>query len=225
MTVLFWDFDGTLVHSENHWSQSVYDALLAVDDRTSVTLEQIDAHMRFAWPWHTPERDYTNDIGAAWWKRMEERFAACYMACSAEETTALTAAAKVRPLIASAQHYTLYPDAIATLQAARKMGCRNVLLSNNYPELPRILEQLGLSPLLDGAVISSLEGYNKPRRELFAIAKERFPAQRYIMTGDNPIADVQGAKDAGMTAVLVHRGKAEQADGCFDDLQSVLSLI
>ena len=225
MMVLFWDFDGTLAHSENHWSQSVYDALLSVDSQTRITPEQIDGHMSCAWPWHTPEQDYTKAIGAAWWTLMEERFAACYLACGAEEKTALAAAKNVRPLIARAQHYTLYSDALATLQAARKMGCRNVLLSNNYPELPEILDALGLSPLLDGVVISSLEGYNKPRQELFSLAKERFPAKRYIMTGDNPSADAEGARTAGMTGVLVHQGFDNRADHCFDDLRSVLSLI
>jgi len=225
MTVLFWDFDGTLVHSESHWSQCVFDALRSVDASAAATFEQIDAQMRRAWPWHTPEEDYTNAVGDAWWPMMEKRFESGYRACGAAPETARAAAQKVRSLIVSAGHYTLYPDAVSTLRAAREMGCQNVLLSNNYPELPEILDALGLSGLLDGMVISSLEGYNKPRQELFMLAQKRFPAQRCIMTGDNPAADAGGAKAAGMTAVLVHRGFAQQADYCFDDLRSVLALV
>ena len=45
------------------------------------------------------------------------------------------------------------------------------------------------------------------------------------MVGDNPIADVTGAKNAGMTAILVHKGCPSNADYTFDNLTDILQIL
>ena len=102
---------------------------------------------------------------------------------------------------------------------------KNILLSNNYPDMDEVLQKLGIFHLFDGTIVSAIEGYDKPRPELFALAKERYPADRHFMVGDNVVADVGGAGAAGMTTVLVHRGYNEAADYCFDDLLSVCDIL
>ena len=210
---LFWDFDGTLVHSQVLWSGAVHRALRQCCPDTAVTLEQIRGPMRFGFTWHTPEEDYTACTGPAWWARMFRRFEDIYGQLGVDAETARRASPLVRCLILKPENYTLYPDAPDTLRACRAMGWRNCLLSNNYPELPAILDALGLSELFDDVVVSALVGWDKPRREIFDYARNLagYP-QRCIMIGDNPVADIVGAKAAGMLAVHVHGKEACEAD-------------
>ncbi|MBR5135046.1 MAG: HAD hydrolase-like protein, partial [Clostridia bacterium] len=73
-------------------------------------------------------------------------------------------------------------------------------------------------------IISALEGYDKPRSELFSLAKQRFPAARYYMVGDNPIADIDGGNAADMTTILVHTEAYTNADYCFDTLSPCIDI-
>ena len=45
------------------------------------------------------------------------------------------------------------------------------------------------------------------------------------MIGDNPIADIQGAKAMGMETVLVHRPGPYEADHHCDTLEEILSFL
>ena len=112
-----------------------------------------------------------------------------------------------------------------TLQAAKDLGYTNVILSNNYPDMAEVVDALGLTEYFDGMIVSAIEGYDKPRPELFEIAQKRFPADRYYMIGDNPKADILGGKNAGMTTILVHKEPVEYADHCFPNLASIATLL
>lgn len=210
---LFWDFDGTLVHSKVLWSGAVHRALQECCPDTAVTLEQIRGPMRFGFTWHTPEEDYTAHTGLAWWDFMFRRFVEIYTELGVDEATARRASVRVRCLIFRPENYTLYPDTLDTLRVCRAMGWRNVLLSNNYPELPAILYALGLTEHFDGVVVSALVGWDKPRREIFAYARNLAgKPDRCVMIGDNPVADIAGAKAVGMQAIHVHSKESCEAD-------------
>lgn len=225
MTVIFWDFDGTLVHSKHLWSGSMYKALKAVDPDTSMTFEQIRICNRSGFPWHTPENDQQHLVGDAWWDYMYKHFIKSYTRFGVSQDIAERASLLVHSIIKDYTNYTLYPDALSTLTACRHRGCQNVLLSNNYPDLQDVLDYLGLSPLLDGVILSGLEGYDKPRAELFDIAKIRFPASRYIMVGDNAYADITGGNRASMYTVYVHNGSCADADRSVNSLSEILSIL
>jgi len=225
MTVLFWDFDGTLVHSEHLWSGSMYKALLTVVPDTAMTFEDVRFCNLEGYPWQTPERDQRHMVGEAWWDRMYQHFYKSYRRFGVPDRQAAQAASLVRGIIKEHDNYQLYPDAIPTVSAFRERGYRNVLLSNNYPDMEELFSHLGLSALLDGVVLSGIEGYDKPRPELFQIAKERFPADRYVMIGDNEYADIQGGSSAGMTTVYVHKGFSPLADHCVDRLSDLLGIL
>lgn len=63
----------------------------------------------------------------------------------------------------------------------------------------------GLDPLVDGICISGAEGVAKPHREIFDLAALRCGADLVggWMIGDNPLADVQGAHQAGLNSVWI----------------------
>ena len=108
--------------------------------------------------------------------------------------------------ILDAKNYTLYDDAVSVLHACTNMGFKHYMLSNNFPELPLVVRGLGLSKYFVDYIVSAHIGYEKPRAEIFQHALEiaNFPKICY-MIGDNPVADVQGGKAAGMRTILVHR--------------------
>lgn len=205
MSTIFWDFDGTLVHSRHLWSGSMYAALTAVHPQTDVTLPMIrECNARGGFPWDTADRDQTALIGNAWWHHIEAHTYSVYLSCGEHEEICAVASSLIKHCILSPDRYHLYPDTVAVLRETKQLGHRNVLLSNNYPELALTAKAIGLLPYLDGVITSGLEGYDKPRRELFEIAKRRYPDKDYYMIGDNPNADILGGKRAGMTTISMH---------------------
>jgi putative hydrolase of the HAD superfamily len=95
----------------------------------------------------------------------------------------------------------------ATLRALRARGVRLVVVSNWDVSLHERLDELGLAPLLDGAVASAELGAAKPDPAIFhhALAIAGVPAGRAWHAGDSPEADVAGARAAGLVPVLVAR--------------------
>ena len=87
-----------------------------------------------------------------------------------------------------------------------------------------MVENLNLLHYFDNVIVSSVEGYDKPRNELFEIAKSIYPKSKYYMIGDSMNSDIVGGHNAGMTTVLVHNGYSEKADYCFENVREVLSV-
>ena len=104
---------------------------------------------------------------------------------------------------------------------------KNFILSNNFPELGRLIKDLGLNEFFSGCLISSNIGYEKPRIEIFqyAIKAAQQPDICY-MIGDNPVADIFGGKRAGMHTILVHnQSKVLEADHkCSSLLEAIVLL-
>lgn len=225
MTVFYWDFDGTLVHSGPLWSSCVWRALQEADSAGTVTFEQIRAYMAHGFPWHTPDTDHTKEIGENWWAKMYSYFCHIYFSLGVPVKTAQKAAHRVRAHILNPANYVVYEDAQPVLQALKARGDCHILLSNNHPDLEELMRLLGLAPHFDGFVVSGVVGYDKPRREIFDLARQFYPdAYRHIMVGDSLKADVYGGKEAGMQTVLVHSGFHTEAHWCFDALSSILNV-
>ena len=224
MKVICWDFDGTLVYSEHLWSGSVFRALNESVSVHNVLFTDIRRCMATGFTWHTPYEDYSQMTGEKWWDFMNARIYRSYISLGIEPELAKAATDKVRGIIKEEKNYNLYADTIAVLGKSRELGYKNVLLSNNYPDLTEVLDKLDLTHRFDDLIISALVGYDKPRDEIFNMAKEPYPDGEFIMVGDNPLADIEGGKRAGMKTVLVHKSECAAADYCFDDLMSVLEV-
>lgn len=224
-TVVFWDFDGTITHSDPLWSSSVYEALKNTDGNTKVIFEEIRKHMAYGFTWHTPDKDYRTLTNEKWWEFMNAHIYNSYIKLGVKENIAESAVKKVRSIIKRKDKYILYDDAVYVLKELKNKGVKNVILSNNYPDLKETLVKLEILNYFDDVIISAVEGYDKPRKELFDIAKNRYPDSEYYMVGDSVIADITGGNNAGMTTILVHKGYNEKADYCFDNLIPIIDLI
>ena len=205
---IFWDFDGTLILPNESflwaWEYGMNSCGYGVDAET------LRSVLHASCTWYRPEESYENARGKAWWEVLFEKFEPFYSQMKISREDGQKINERFREYILDYRNYSVYEDARRTLEDCRALGFRNYILSNNFPELPEVIEKLGLSQLLDGYVISSRVGYEKPRKEIFDSAVElaEHPEICY-MVGDNPVADIQGARQAGMKTILVH-GKPEQ---------------
>jgi putative hydrolase of the HAD superfamily len=118
--------------------------------------------------------------------------------------------AEVRHAMLDSIRFHAYPDAAAALREVRARGVKLVVASNWDCSLPEVLERAGLAPLVDGVVSSAMAGAAKPDSALFeaALRTAGVAAERALHVGDSLSKDVEGARAAGIAAVLLDRGRA-----------------
>ncbi|MBI3977468.1 MAG: HAD-IA family hydrolase [Chloroflexi bacterium] len=112
--------------------------------------------------------------------------------------------------------YRLFDDSSPALAALRARGIRLGVISNWETWLEQLLVALGIRPFFDVVVISGACGIEKPDRGIFdcALAEAGVEPGRAAHVGDSPRHDVAGARNAGMTPILVdRRGRYADADG------------
>ncbi len=89
----------------------------------------------------------------------------------------------------------------------RRAGCRNVIVSNHVPELEQLLHDLGLADAVDAVFSSAVVSWEKPHPRFFLHVLDQLGRPPHVwMVGDNPVADVAGARAVGMPALLVAPG-------------------
>ena len=96
-------------------------------------------------------------------------------------------------------------DVMPALARLRALGLRLVVVSNANGKLPLLFERIGLTPLVDLALDSAIEGVEKPDPRLFQIALARAGASAAttLHVGDLYYVDIVGARAAGIDAVLL----------------------
>jgi len=104
-------------------------------------------------------------------------------------------------------NYGAYHDVRETLEELEARGVRMGLISNFETWLRELLDDLGFSAFLDVVVISGQEEYEKPHPRIYELALERggVDPSRALHVGDSPVSDYDGARDAGMRAILLDR--------------------
>ncbi len=226
MGVFCWDFDGTLAYCNHLWSSSVQKALLDTVPDAKVEFNAIRKCNETGFSWHTPEKSYCDRTGEIWWEDMRQHFYRSYLILGLTPRQSEIASKKVRPIIKRPENYFLFDGVHEALQAVKAKGHKNILLSNNYPDLKEVTDALGLTGYFEHMVISALVGYEKPRKEIFEMARSLYPDEtQFYMIGDNVNADIIGGKNAGMKTVLVHKGYDERADYCFENLTETESIL
>ena len=108
------------------------------------------------------------------------------------------------------------PGAVMVIQNLRKRGIKVGVLMNGVPAMQRaLLNQLGLTDVLDHVVLAEAEGYNKPDVRLFARILElaEAPADQVLYVGDSPVTDVLGAQRAGVPVVWFDTGRRKLLKG------------
>ncbi len=124
-----------------------------------------------------------------------------------------------------------FPKAHQTLTILRQQGLKMGLVTNGRvdSQQPKI-DGLGISRYFDTMLISEAEGVAKPDAEIFRRATDNLGVSpdQAIMIGDNPEADVRGAKSFGMKAIWKrdeYWEVPEIVDAVVDDLDELPSTI
>ena len=112
----------------------------------------------------------------------------------------------------------LYPETVEVLEELKSRGYKLVVVSNWDSPLDGLLTRLGIAHYFD-AILASHDANvlsAKPDPHIFEIAMNRLDVDRdeIVHIGDTPDADIDGARNAGIRAILVDR------KGKFDGVHS-----
>jgi putative hydrolase of the HAD superfamily len=126
----------------------------------------------------------------------------------------------------------LYPDVLPALRAlgrhaGGRPGFRLGILSNTQSFDLDFLGRSGLDRSIDAMCLSCDCGLLKPDPGIFRLAWERLglPPESILMVGDSPADDVEGARRAGLHALLLDRsgGGAQDVTGLRDVVRRLTS--
>jgi len=99
-----------------------------------------------------------------------------------------------------------YDDAEQTLCRLKEKGYRLGLISNTHWRwLPETITDM--QTYFDAITLSYIHGYAKPHPSIFHATSKKLNAkpEKCLHVGDDPCADVWGAKNAGMKAAYIRR--------------------
>lgn len=202
---LLWDFDGTLAERDGGWSGALSRAAKLAGVRVSPAA--VRPFLQTGFPWHAPENEHIGQNPDDWWLDMLPVFLRAYREAGVERGQAAALAQQVRQVYLDPVDWKLFADALPALMATRSAGWTNLLLSNHVPELPSLLKTLGLASHFQAIFNSAGTGWEKPNPHAFRSALAALPTRRgvVVVIGDSYIADVLGAQEAGLPAILVRK--------------------
>ena len=98
-------------------------------------------------------------------------------------------------------------DVVPALERIRRLGLTVAVASNANGTVQRAFDRLGLSSYFDVVCDSHFEGVEKPQRRFFEIVLERCGGKpdTTLHVGDLYHVDIVGARNAGLTALLLDR--------------------
>lgn len=104
------------------------------------------------------------------------------------------------------------------------------IITNGFEDIqPKKLKYSGIENYFDGVVTSESSNARKPSPEIFQFALDKAKANKLqsVMIGDNPRADIHGARDFGMRTILLdptgrRRSMADHSILCLSELVGIL---
>ena len=124
----------------------------------------------------------------------------------------------------NAASWAIYDDVLPTLESLKRRGLFLGIVSNWDSHLPHLLEDLGLSTHFRTVVVSAIEETGKPDPEIFrrACARLGVSADEALHIGDSLAEDYEGARAAGLSALLLDR--KDQHPGIDDRIRNLQEL-
>lgn len=206
MNHLLWDFDGTLSYREGMWSGAMTDLLhREIPSMADVEAGHVSRYLQSGFPWHAPEDPHTEiSTPEEWWAEMHPVLANAYEEVGVPDSRSRILAEGVKDVYLDPSQWELYEDTVATLTGLSENGWTHHILSNHVPELPILVESLGLDRHFETVHTSALTGFEKPHPRAFEIALESIGEYDQVyMVGDSVRADIVGAEEVGIPAILV----------------------
>lgn len=209
MATLIWDFNGTLAYRRDGWSGALLSVLRRDNPTTSATIEQIRPFLTSGFPWHAPENPHPGQSATDWWDELRPLFARALRGAGAGDS-AYRLAGQVRTEYLEPRTWQRFEDSLPTLDMLKACGWRHILLTNHAPELEVLLSALGFTDSFAAVFCSAETGYEKPHPKAFRSALDMLdPGESVYLVGDSYSADVRGAMEVGLQAVLVRTTNPE----------------
>ncbi|MDL9980796.1 HAD family hydrolase [Microbacterium sp. ASV49] len=225
------DLDGTLLRDDH-----VDGVVRAVADELAMRYPGVDA-AALAEANENVWWDYWPAVGDAWMRGEvpgdevpTEVWRRSLAQVGVTDATAATEAFELHTAL-EGNAFALYPEAMDVLAALRDRGIRTAVITNGPSGLQRSkLMAVDLAEGFDAVLVSGEVGIQKPDAAIFALAVERLGVSpgEALHIGDNQVADVGGARGAGLTAVWIDRNGAALASEphhVVDDLRGLLPLV
>jgi putative hydrolase of the HAD superfamily len=156
---------------------------------------------RLAFPDATP--DQINHLERDWWKNLVRQVFEPFGRFDEFNDYF----AELFDYFAAPSAWALFPEVVDTLAALRQRGVKLAVISNFDSRLVGILTGLGIGWYFSDVFVSSRIGYAKPDRRIFDLALSRhgLTAKDVIHVGDSQTNDLEGARNAGLNALLIDR--------------------
>jgi putative hydrolase of the HAD superfamily len=192
----------------------VYAEIAARHGCTGVTAELLEARFRAVWP----GRLHLAETRAGWQQVVDEIFEGL-----ADVPPSRTFFGELYDRFTQPDVWRIYDDVLPALDRLAAQGLRLAVISNWDERLRTVLRCLDLDARFETIVVSCEVGHAKPHPAIFAEATRRLGlhADRILHIGDNPDADLLGARNAGLHAFQILRSAASPGS---DHLQSLLQL-
>ncbi|KAG6842173.1 hypothetical protein C0991_001666 [Blastosporella zonata] len=152
----------------------------------------------------------------AWWSQVIRRTA---LGAGADEKALDASLHQIVPRLldrfSSREGYRAFDDAISVAQSLRELNIQTAVVSNADSRIRSVLRDLNFPSSLNPIILSEEEGVEKPspeiyRRALSAVNSELnqdnpITPDQCLHVGDELEADYDGARAAGMKAILLRR--------------------
>lgn len=228
LPTIIWDFDGTLAyHKLGYFYETIIKVLDEHEPGHNIGRNELCNLLKGLLPWHKPMESHFNLSDAKdWWKAVEGAFTYSLMELGYKKKCSLKLARLTHEIYIEPANFLLYDDAIDTLAYFNERGWKNIILSNNIPDLPQIVEKIGLSRLIYECISSANIGYEKPNPEAFRYALNVAGNPKHVwMVGDSLETDIIGAQAVNIKAVWVHCPENSNEKYCASNLIDVTNLI
>ncbi|RYG98791.1 MAG: HAD family hydrolase [Alphaproteobacteria bacterium] len=205
---LLWDFEGTLAARKGRYTSALEAAAIAAGPAFAGTADFIRPFLSGAFPWHGAKLAHPWAGNAdGWWSPILAAAETALLTLGMEPRLAVSVSKRSRVDLAGWQVDT---DAVEVLEHLSALGWHHAALSNFAPELPLLMEGLGLTGHFDKVFCSGRIGVEKPSPAFFRYAIASLaPGRALWMIGDNPDADIAGGQAVGLSTILVGRGSHE----------------
>jgi len=206
MSVIFWDFDGTLAYREGRWSGMLADLINKECPEKNIKSGDVRLYLRSGFPWHSPEQNHGKKSADEWWHDMKSVLLNALTSIGIDQPIAQKIAAQIPTAYRNPEKWTVYPDVEPCLQKLQLVGWTHYIVSNHIPELSHLVTDLGLADYFEQIISSATIGYEKPNKHIFDYALSFVEnGSNVIMIGDNYHADIQGAESVGLKAIMVRK--------------------
>ena len=120
------------------------------------------------------------------------------------------------------------PGTHNTLLQIRELGLKIGIITNGRTDLQyAVIDSLAITSLVDVVVVSEQVGLRKPDRQIFDFALGRLgvTSHNVIMVGDDPVADIGGAHNAGIRSIFFGNSRSANAVYQAQSMKAVLDAV